>query len=149
MTFVPVLTHRPECGSLRSAARALAIACCLSLAACDDAPPEPQPVPGDLVVRLVSPNGPEAAAVLQTRDGGVIEIAVAEGLRAFHWTEDGLTRIVLLRDEAGEIRFAMSVEDWNRPPHLEVVEVADAANRLRAGLVGYEVQIGRLEGGGL
>jgi len=105
-------------------------------------------MPGDLVVRLVSPNGSEGAAVLQTTDGGITEIAVAAGLQAFHWTEGGLTRIVLLRDEAGEIRFVISVEDQNRPPQLEIVEVADGANRLRASLAGYSVQIGRLEGGG-
>ncbi len=148
MIFVPVLTHGRERGSLRSTVRALAIACCLVVAACDDAPPEPQPVPGDLVVRLVSPNGSEGAAVLQTTDGGIQEISVEAGLQAFHWSEGGLTRIVLLRDEAGEVRFVMSVEDWRQPPQLEIVEVADEANRLRGSLVGYSLQVSRHGGTG-
>ena len=147
MILVPVATLCPV-RSRHWVAWALAIACCLGVAACDDAPPEPQPVPGDLVVRLVSPNGSEGAAVLQTTDGGITEISVEAGLHAFHRTEGGLTRIVLVRDEAGEIRFVMSVEDWNRPPQFEIVEVADGTNRLRASLVGYEVNIGRHEGGG-
>ena len=141
MIVVPVVTLRPNRGSLRATACALSIACILAVVACDDTPPEPQPVPGDLDVRLVSPNGSEGAAVLQTTDGGITDISVEEGLQAFHWTEGGLTRIVLLRDEVGEIRFVMSLEDVNRPPRLEVVEVADGVNRLRASLAGYAVDV--------
>lgn len=105
-------------------------------------------MPGVLDVRLVSPNGSEGAAVLETADEGITEIAVEGGLQAFHWTEGGLTRIVLLRDEAGEIRFAMSVDDVNRPPQLEIVEIADGDNRLRASLTGYEIDVERRGGTG-
>ena len=141
MIVVPVVTFRPNRSPFRSTACAVAIACFLAAAACDDTPPEPQPVPGDLDVRLVSPNGSEGAAVLQSTDGGIRGISVEEGLQAFHWTEGGLTRIVLLRDGVGEIRFVLSVEDVNRPPRLEVVEVADGVNRLRASLAGYDVDV--------
>ncbi len=146
MICIPLPALRPDGGRLRSAVRALAIAGLLAAVACDDAPPEPQPVPGDLDVTLVSPNGSEGAAVLETADEGVTEISVEEGLQAFHWTEGGLTRIVLLLDDVGELRFRMSVTDVNRPPRLDLVEVSDAMNRLRTSLAGYEIAVEPVEG---
>jgi hypothetical protein len=145
MNYIPLPGLRPGGGRLRSAACALAIACLLA-AACDDAPPEPQPVPGDLDVTLVSPNGSEGAAVLQTEDEGIVGISVEEGLQVFHWTEGGLTRIVLLLDDVGEVRFRMNVTDVNRPPQLELVEVSDGSNRLRSSLEGYEIALDPVEG---
>jgi hypothetical protein len=146
MICIPLPALRPDGGRLRSAVRALAIAGLLAAVACDDAPPEPQPVPGDLDVTLVSPNGSEGAAVLETADEGIVEISVEEGLQAFHWTEGGLTRIVLLLDDVGELRFRMSVTDVNRPPRLDLVEVSDAMNRLRTSLAGYEIAVEPVEG---
>jgi hypothetical protein len=154
MICIPLPALRPDGGRLRSAVRALAIAGLLAAVACDDAPPEPQPVPGDLPqpvpgdldVTLVSPNGSEGAAVLETADEGIVEISVEEGLQAFHWTEGGLTRIVLLLDDVGELRFRMSVTDVNRPPRLDLVEVSDAMNRLRTSLAGYEIAVEPVEG---
>ncbi len=146
MICIPLPALRPDGGRLRSAVRALAIAGLLAAVACDDAPPEPQPVPGDLDVTLVSPNGSEGAAVLETADEGVTEISVEEGLQAFHWTEGGLTRIVLLLDDVGEIRFRMSVADVNRPPQLDLVEVSDGVNSLRSTLTGYEIAVEPVEG---
>jgi hypothetical protein len=146
MISAPPARLYPRSGSFRASAFAAAIACLLAAAACDDAPPEPQPLPGDLAVRVVSPNGSEGAAVLETGDEGITELSLEEGLRAFRWSEGGLTRIVLLRDEAGEIRFRMNVDDVNSPPRLHVVEVADAANRLRADLTGYDVIVEPLAG---
>lgn len=144
MIRVPLPGLRPG-GRVRTAACAVAIACVLA-AACDDAPPEPQPVPGDLDVTLVSPNGSEGTAVLETEDDGIVEVSVEDGLQAFHWTEGGLTRIVVLLDDVGEVRFRMNVTDVNRPPVLDLVEVADGANRLRGSLAGYEIAVEPVEG---
>jgi hypothetical protein len=146
MIRVPLPASRPGGERLRLVTRAVAVACLLTAAACGDAPPEPEPVPGDLDVTLVSPNGSEGAAVLETEDEGVVEVSVEEGLQAFHWTEGGLTRIVLLLDGVGEIRFRMSVTDVYRPPRLELVEVADGVNRLRSSLAGYEIAVEPVEG---
>jgi hypothetical protein len=118
----------------------LAVAAWLGVAACGDepTPPTPTPVPGDLVVSLVSPNGGEGAAVLETGDEGIVDIA-AEGSQAYLWQAGGASRIVVLLDEPGDVRFTISVEDVNEPPRLEIVEVADGDNRLRESLTGYRV----------
>jgi hypothetical protein len=123
-------------------ALSLAVAACLGVAACGDepTPPPPPPVPGDLVVSLVSPNGGEGAAVLETSDEGIVDIA-AEGAQAFQWRAGGGSRIVVLLDEPGDVRFTISVEDVNKPPQLEIVEVADGDNRLRESLTEYGVVV--------
>jgi hypothetical protein len=111
----------------------------LGVAGCGDEATPPEPVPGDLAVSLVSPNGTEGAAVLETNDVGVVEVTPEVGQQAFRLTAGGVTRIVVLLDEPGDIGFTLSVEDLNRPPQLQVVEVADAENRLRPDLSGYAV----------
>lgn len=123
-----------------------AAAALVASAACQDAPPGPAPVPGDLLVTLVSPNGAEGAALLTTAEAGIVEVTADAPVQAFHWREAAVDRIVVLRDDAGVIRFRMSVEDVLRPPQLVVAEVADAANRLRATLTGYDVEIEPLAG---
>lgn len=124
-----------------------AVAVLLAASACDDSPPGPAPVPGDVAVTLVSPNGAEGGAVLATGEAGIVQVWTDAAVQVYHWREAGEDRIVALRDAAGEIRFRMRVEDVNRPPRLDVIEVADASNRLRAGLAGYEVEIVPLAGG--
>jgi hypothetical protein len=124
------------------------VAILLAGSACDDSPPGPAPVPGEVAVTLVSPNGAEGGAVLATGEAGIVQVTAESPLKAYHWREAGEDRVVVLRDPAGEIRFRMSVADVNRPPRLDVIEVADGANRLRTGLAGYEVEIVPLPGVG-
>lgn len=116
----------------------LALIANVGLAACGDDPTPPAPVPGDLLVTVVSPNGAEGAAVLETGDAGIVGIS-ANGAQAFHSRAGGLSRVVVLLDQAGELRFRLIVEDLNRPPRLRILEVADASNTLRPSLAGYSV----------
>ncbi len=118
--------------------KALIALAALSFIACDDDPTPPEPVPGDLRVTVVSPNGVEGAAVLETGDAGIVGIS-ANGAQAFHRRAGGLSRIVVLLDQAGDVRFRLSVDDLNRPPRLRIVEVADGSNTLRPSLAGYSV----------
>lgn len=120
----------------------LVAAVMIAAASCDDGDVTPPvPVPGDLVVTLVSPNGAEGAAVLETGDPGIVDIAGAGGVDTYHFERaGGQSRIVVLLDAPGAIGFTLSVEDINDPPELAIVEVADPDNRLRADLTGYEVQ---------
>lgn len=131
-----------------SRALVAAAALLVAVAACRDAPPGPAPVPGDVLVTLVSPNGAEGAALLTTADAGILQVTADAPVQVFHWREAVVDRIVVLREDAGVIRFRMSVEDVLRPPQLVVAEVADAANRLRATLAGYGVEIEPLAGAG-
>ena len=107
--------------------------------ACGEDATEPVPVPGDLAVRIVSPNGLEGAAVLQTAEDGILGVTADVG-QAHHWRARNVSRIVVLLDEPGDIRFTLSVTDLNRPPSLQIVEVADPDNRLRSPLLGYVVE---------
>jgi hypothetical protein len=87
----------------------------------------------------VSPNGVEGAAVLQTVQEGITDIRSEVG-QAHHWRAGDVSRIVVLLDEPGDIRFTLSVADLNRPPQLRVIEVADPENLLRPLLIGYVVE---------
>ncbi len=118
--------------------RALIALAVTGLLACGDDPTPPEPVPGDLLVTVVSPNGAEAAAVLETADAGIVSVS-ADDAQLFHWRAGGLSRVVVLLDQAGPVRFRLSVEDLNQPPRLRIVEVADASNTLRPSLAGYNV----------
>lgn len=140
--------RRRWCGKLAWRIAVAATVVCLAGVACEDAPPGPAPEPGDVAVTLVSPNGAEGAAVLTTSEAGIIGVTAEAPVQVFHWREAGVDRIVALRDEAGVIRFGMSVADVNRPPRLFVIEVADAANRLRATLSGYGIEVEPLSGAG-
>ncbi len=117
---------------------ALALLATLGLAACGDDPTPPAPLPGDLWVAVASPNGVEGATVLETADAGIVAVS-AEEAQVFHWRAGGLSRVVVLLDQPGELRFRVSVEDLNRPPRLRIVEVADPSNALRASLARYSV----------
>jgi hypothetical protein len=125
-----------------SGALGLSVAIALASIACDDAPPEPRPIPGDVVVTLVSPNGAEGAAVLSTAGTGIVDVTAQESVRVFHWRAGGVSRIVVL------LWFTMSVENGARPPQMEVVEVADGDNRLRSSLMGYAVEVEPAGGAG-
>ncbi len=116
---------------------AVALVCFAAiLVACDDEVTPPEPVPGDLVVTLVSPNGAEGAVVLETADEGIEAIQSLAG-EAHHWRNDGVSRIVVLLEEPGEIRFVLSLTDVNRPPAIEILEVAAPDNGLRDDLSEY------------
>jgi len=126
----------------------LACVAALGIAACgDETTLPPEAVSGELLVSVVSPNGLEGAAVLETADEGVVEIT-GDGGQVFHWRQDGIIRIVVLLDAPGEISFVLEVENLNRPPQLQLVEVADPDNRLRAGLFLYRVIAEPMIGGG-
>lgn len=120
-------------------ATALACAAAVLFSACGEDATQPAPVPGDLAVNVVSPNGFEGAAVLETADEGILEITSEAG-QAHHWRAGDVSRVVVLLDEPGDIRFTLSVADLNRPPRLRVVEVSDPDNRLRSILLGYVVE---------
>ncbi len=125
---------------MRFGAAGLLTAAALAFLSCDEgALPEP-PVPGDLAVVLLSPNGLEGAAVLETTDGGILQITSVGG-QTTHWRTGGATRIVVLLDAPGEIRFTLSVDNVESPPEITIIEVADGDNRLRDDLSGYSVSL--------
>jgi hypothetical protein len=114
-------------------------AAALAFLACgDEGPSEPPPGAGDLVVHLISPNGPEGAAVFETSDAGISGVD-CDDCDVYHNLVDGTSRIVVLMDGSGEVRFTMSVADRQSPPELQVIEVADPSNQLRDDVSLYAV----------
>jgi hypothetical protein len=114
--------------------------------ACDEEVTPPEPVPGTFVVSLISPSGAEGAVILETTDEGILS-AASEAGQAFFWRGGDTSRIVVILDEPGAVRFTIEVEDVNAPPELEIVEVADGANALREDLTGYEVVLEAISAG--
>ena len=113
----------------RSRLRAAFLALCLGVliaGACDDgaAPPgapnepPPDPVPGDMVATLVSPNGAEGAAVFETTSETIRDVSAETG-DLFFGTLTGTTRIIVVLETPGVIRFTLAVDDVNQPPSLK------------------------------
>jgi hypothetical protein len=120
-------------GELLVAAAALAFAACG-----DDGPSEPPPGAGDLLVHLISPFGAEGAAVFETSDAGITGVD-CDACDVYHNRVDGTSRIVVLMDGLGELRFTMNVADRQSPPELQVIEVADPSNQARDDVSLYAV----------
>ena len=51
--------------------------------------------------------------------------------------------VLILRPEAGVLRFALQVQDTTRRPRGAVVQVVSAENEIRPALLGYEVEVRR------
>ena len=122
------------------------VALLLVAPACSDstAPPEP----GEIVVRLVSPNtGDAAASLVLTAPSGVtltdFEPASNE-LAVFSRTSGTTTRIAVFGPLNGAIvRFMVpNVRDATRYT-VQLVEVSDEGNALRESLAGYSVTVAR------
>lgn len=99
------------------------------------------PVPGELVISVVSPNGPEGAAVLETEDRGVLSVASAPSGQVFIGGTQLLTRIIVILSEPGPIVATLNVADVNDPPRFRIVEVADDSNVVRESLGGYSLSM--------
>lgn len=122
-------------GVARLLVAAMALAC---LACGDDGPSGPPPGAGDLVAHLVSPYGNEGAAVFETTDAGISSVD-CDSCQIYHNRVDGTSRIVVLMDGSGELRFTLSVADRQSPPELRVIEVAGPSNQARDDVSVYAV----------
>ena len=115
--------------------------------ACSDstAPPEP----GEIVVRLVSPNTGDAAAVVTlTAPSGVTLADFQPGsseLAVFHRTTGTTTRIAVFGPLANGAVARFMVPDMRDASRyiVQLVEVADETNALRGSLAGYSVSVVR------
>jgi len=67
------------------------------------------------------------------------------GGEVFYQHFGGSTRIVVVMDEPGEVRFQVRTENVGHLPDVTVIQVAGAENELRTSLSGYSVQFTREE----
>ena len=108
----------------------------LTAVSCDST--EPKGGPGTVTAVLVSPNGPEGAAVLDVN--GVVESFTATNDVSVYTTPSSTgTRVVLVRVTPGELSVKMKVSNTLEPPPVTVVEVAGGDDKLRASVSGYQV----------
>ena len=123
----------------------------LCVGACDTLGPDEPMGPGSLLATLVSPLGNEASAVFELTGGVGLVTVSAPGGEVFYEHFGGSTRIIVVLNDPGEVRFQVRTEDVGQPPEVSVIQVADGDNRLRTSLSGYTVRFTREEdpsGGG-
>ena len=99
---------------------------------------EPKGGPGTVKAVLVSPNGPEGAAILDVT-GAVESFTATKDVSLYTTPSTTGTRVVLVRLTPGELSVNMKVSNTLEPPPVTVAEVADGNNNVRASVSGYQV----------
>jgi hypothetical protein len=126
---------------------AFALAACALLAACDGGSGPSEPVPGQLVVRVETPNTDRALVVQVSGPGPITAVQpAATGGRAFGPVGGGSVRAAVFGTFQGRSDvIRITVPDVNRAGSYsaQVVEAADASNQLRASLAGYSATVAR------
>ena len=107
------------------------------LGSCDSGPTGP--VAGDLEFTVVSPNGPEGAALIELRGSGLGPITPLDS-RVFAHALGDRTNVLVVRTSPGTIRFHMTVNDVQNLPIATVLDVAGGDNQLRNVSAGYRVE---------
>jgi len=113
----------------------------LAVGGCDSTGPDGPSGPGSFQAILISPSGDEGSAVFELTGGVGLGAVSTVGGEAFYEHSGGSTRVVVVRDDPGEIRFQIWTENLGRLPEVSVVQVADGENQLRASPASYSVQL--------
>ncbi len=96
--------------------------------------------PGVIEMTLISPYGPEGAAVLEFTGGVGLSVVASEFGDTFYEHQDGISVAVVVLDEPGVIRFTVRTDDIGAIPKVKVSQVADGADQLRSSVSGYRVE---------
>lgn len=116
----------------------LALGATVAALGCGDDSAAPEVTPGELTLRLNSPNGAEGALLVEI-DGPVSVSNQAVG--GLYTVQDGdITRVLVVMDEAGEIQFRITVPDVQLAPEYRIIEVSGPDDSLRAVLDGYTLE---------
>lgn len=94
--------------------------------------------PGAMTATLVSPNGDEGIVLLEFRGEGIERLRAASG--PFFWEpgDDG-ARVIVMHEFGGELWVSFDLEARDRPPEVEILQVAAPDDELRDGLGEYRV----------
>lgn len=110
-----------------------------AVAACED---EPSRGAGTLTVTLRSPHPQEGGARIRLVGPGMISASAIEG--EVHARVRGDTMgVLVVRPDAGVLRFALEVQDTTRKPRGALVQVVGPDNEVRPALLGYSVEVVR------
>ena len=122
-------------------ARFLLIVATLMLTACADE--SPVSGPGTMTATLISPNGPEGAALVILVGDGIVDITPLGGTEVFARVGSSSTQVVLINQAGGELSFQVAVADTTQLPQVVVQEVAGPDDALRSAVTEYSVEFGR------
>lgn len=126
---VRLIVRRPRCRLFAAALLLTSL-----LAACNDGS---SPKPSGAAGHIVSPNGAEGAAVIEF--AGVVSSINVSGGVGYLSSTGGVTRVALILEQPGTIRFSLPGVALGAGPAATVIEVADGNNHPRAALAGYAV----------
>ena len=90
--------------------------------------------------QLVSPNGAEGAAVLEL-EGVVAATRAPAGTRVLHSVDGDVTRVVVVRDQPGQLSFELDLVERGAAPAASVIEVSGPDDALRATTTAYRVSL--------
>lgn len=113
----------------------------LGAGACDATGPGGPKGPGRITATLVSPHGSEASAVFELTGGTDLSFVSSDGGETFYQHSAGLSRVVVVLDDPGVIRFHVETEDVGDLPSVQVIQVADGRNELRSSFSAYGVLV--------
>jgi hypothetical protein len=122
-----------------------------TLLACQDLGPSGPRGPGSIHVDLVSPNGAEGSAVFEVTGGtglGVVTVYGGEVYYNYNYGT-GITRVVVVMDNPGEIQFKIRTSDVGDLPTATVLQVAGPDDVLRSSLSGYDAEVVQVEDEGV
>lgn len=111
------------------------------LVGCDVLGPDDQGGPGVFTLTLLSPYGEEGSAVFELTGGEGLGTVSPVGGEVFYRHGNGITKVVVVLDDPGEVRFRVRTEDVREDPTVRVVQVADGEDQLRPATSGYSVQL--------
>jgi hypothetical protein len=122
----------------------VAVVATVAAAACDSGLFGPSGS-GVIQVSVTSPYGPEGAAVFELTGGVDLGPVTTDGGDTFFEHADGTSRVVVVRDEPGQLWFQVRTADVGKFPTVKILQVADGENRLRPSVSGYEFDFERVE----
>jgi len=80
--------------------------------------------------------------IAQLVGAGIVEVSGLDG-RLFEYRDGDTVRVMVVREDAGLLRFTVQLDDTLDLPRVDLVEVADSDNVLRADLASYRVEVVR------
>jgi len=113
----------------------------LALSACDLLGPSSSEGPGFLDMELLSPHGPEGAAVFELV--GVVGLSgmTCQGGWVFYRNHGDTTRVVVVLNAPGTIRFRVETANVRKIPEVTVLQVSGEDDSLRPSLSGHQVTV--------
>jgi hypothetical protein len=119
--------------------RGLLLSAVLLVAACGSETP-PEGGPGAVTFALVGSEAGEGAMLVELDGSGIGEVTAIDG-QLFERRSGSTARLFVVREDAGELRFAVELSDTLRVPQIDLLEVAGADNVLRSALGQYDVEV--------